>query len=60
MFILWYSKIYVVTYLRENNIFFTSLKQNNSTYFAKIAETRFFSYAFLLSDSVETVVCICS
>ena len=41
-------------------IFFNSIKQNNRTYFAKIAETRCVNYAFLLSDPIEAVVRRCS
>ena len=54
VFILWNSKKYVFTCLHENKSFFNSVKQNNPTYFAKIAEPRF-NYAFLLFDSVEVV-----
>ena len=60
VFILWHSKKYVVTFLRENKDFFNSLKQSNPTYFAKIAETRCFNYGFLLSDPAKAVVCRCS
>ena len=60
MFILWNSKKYAITCLRENKIFFNSFKQNNPTYFAEIAETRCFNYTFLLFDPEEAVVRRCS
>ena len=57
VFILWNCKKYVIICLRENKtFFFASIKQNNQTYFVKIAETRCFNYAFLLSDPVEAPI----
>ena len=49
------SNKYVVTCLRENNIFYHSMislqaKQNNSTYFAKLAITCCFNCLSVLSD----------
>ena len=51
----WDSNKYVVTCLRENNIFYHSMislqsKQNNSTYFAKLAVTCCFNCLSVLSD----------
>ena len=52
------SNEYVVTCLRENNIFYHSMislqwKQNNSTYFAKLAVTFCFNRPSVLSDPVH-------
>ena len=53
------KNMWLLVYVRIR-ISFNSKKQNNPTYFAKIAETRCFNYVFLLSDLGEAVVCRCS